>query len=168
MKIIFTLLMCLAPICASAQTSFAQNVYVNISTEAMMKSKDYEGIGANFQLGYKIIPSLYAFADFDGGALTYEKDGLKNHSKLSNLGGGLGYRFFLNDTGLSSIDLKASITTTLGDVDWKSTNYKAGAYLRLSSSKVAPQIGLGYVYCDSRTNGISSRGHVFASIGFSF
>jgi len=70
----------LLPTAIMAQNSFAQNVYVSITTEALMKSKDYEGIGANSQLGYKIIPSLYAFADFDGGYET-ETERIANAEK---------------------------------------------------------------------------------------
>lgn len=165
--IIILLLQCSASI--SAQGSrWLDKLYLDGAMVVTSKSKGFTTIGPDFQLGYKFIPSVYAFVAYNGGISLYKKDGVKDYFKSENLGGGLGYRYYLNGVDKSSLDFKASVTTSVGSVDWKNTTYSVGAYYRLPSRGVGVEFGLGYRYMDSRTTGISSRGGIFGSIGFSF
>jgi len=167
-RTVLSLVVCFVAVIASAQgLSLSDKLYVSMSADVTTKSKGFTSYEAGAQLGYKFTPSLYAFAEWSGGRSVYEKDGLKTHGTMANLGGGLGYRLFLDKNSNGSFDFKGSVTTTIGDRGWKNTIYKAGVYYRLPALKVAPQLGLGYQYIDSRINGVESRGCIFASLGFS-
>jgi len=168
-KLFIIILLVQCSLSISAQSSrWWDKLYLDGSTVVTSKSKGFTTMGLDFHLGYKFIPSVYAFVAYNGGISLYKKDGVKDYFKSENLGGGVGYRYYLNGIDKSSLDFKASVTTSVGNVDWKNTTYTVGAYYRLPSRGVATQLGLGYRYMDSRTAGVSSRGGIFGSIGFSF
>jgi hypothetical protein len=168
MRKLLLIIVCFYSVLVSAQeNSLTNKLYLNVTTDVTTESKGLTSYGADFQLGYKFIPSLYAFATFNGSLSLYDKDGVKDHIKTTNLGGGLGYRLSPNDNTSCCFDIKTSASVSVGNVDWKNTTYEAGVFCRFTSKGLAPQLGLGYRYQDSHTAVVSSRGCIFASLGFS-
>lgn len=143
-----------------------KQLYVNVAADVSTRSKGYNTLGVDIQMGWKLSPNFLAYAVCNGGRTLYEKDEVKDHMQHCNLGGGLGYRQKLSGEH-ESIDYKASVSTSVGNNGWKNTTYDVGVLYRFPSRGVSPQLGIGYRYYDSRTSGVKDHGCVYASIGFS-
>lgn len=153
----------------TATKPLSDKIYINISSDCMLKSKDFSSMGVDFSIGWKFNQHFYVYVVENSAMNLLENKSLnvKDFKASNNLGGGLGYRFFM-ESGLKALDFKIATSTTVGNSKWKYTSYETGLFYRFLSRGLSPQIGLGYRYNDSRTSDFKSHGNLYGSIGFSF
>lgn len=120
------------------------------------------------KLGYKVKPYLSIYADYEN-TYNIEGKGDMRHVYYTNaLGGGGCFDFLSNEDKSVVISLCGSLGTTVGNVDFKQTNYKVGMKVRLSSDKIHPTIEFGYRRIIPRYPNNGNTGGLYATIGICF
>lgn len=141
---------------------------------AHSRYKDIRPLALDLNLGLEFAKRFYVFASNEDYLGLYRADGEKNYFNTYNLGGGISYSLINkakdSNGNLHSLAVKGSVTTSVGNTDWKNTAYTAGLYYRIAhvSAIGAPRIGIGYRYLKSRTTGISDYSGPFVSVGFGY
>lgn len=152
------------------EKSLGERFFMDIKMKAASKDNSTNMVGVGAELGFEITPRLFATANYEGVWNMKEAGGARTWWQTNNIGGGLGYKFYLakNEKSLlQSAALKASLLTSIGGVDWKQTVYEVGAELE-GKGKYKPVIGFGYRHTNSRTTGLPDHNGFYMSIGLRF
>lgn len=176
-KAIFFLSICLfSCLTASAQKAqtktFADRLMLEMGFDATTKQHDVSPFGVSVNAGYRFTPRLYAYARYQGTIGLYENGDIRTYAKTQNVGGGIGYVVH-KETRQSRTDLwslRAQMTGSIGNVDWKNTTYDIGLYWQSKSKcgKVAPTVGIGFRHTNSHTCGWADHNGIFVSVAFGF
>lgn len=154
-----------------ANDSFFDRFMLELGVDAGTKQHDIAPLGVGVNVGYNLSSRFYVYARYQGMMGLYDNDHSRTYFKTQNLGGGLGFTFH-KDTwknGAGLWDLRAQVTNSIGNVDWKNTSYDLGVYWRIKSAgaKVAPMFGIGFRHINSHTTGIRDCNCFYGTIGFS-
>lgn len=147
--------------------SFADRIMGSMEAGFGTKSDGMSVWNFDLQAGYRFVPRVYVFAKLEAMVGLRDNGGAKTYANSCNLGGGLGWRIF--DQEGFGIDLKGSVSSSVGNAEWKNTAYDARFVIRMGTSrKLTPMLSLGYRYADSRTPGISNYSGFVGGFGFCF
>lgn len=180
-KTIFSLILIMQALIAHAQeTSYnsafhSQNLLdrlkleVTASAGTEYKGRSMQMFGAN--IGYEVIPRIYALAHFENVTGLHDIDGIKTYTNTTNIGGGFGIKLFgcenisNRPSRDGSIDLYAMMAASVGSKDWKQTVYEAGLKWKIVKG-ISPTLSLSFRHTNSHTAGIPNHNGVFGTIGF--
>ena len=84
-------------------------------------------------------------------------------SKSCVLGGGLGYTLYQVDN--VGVDLRGTVSSSIGDADWKHVVYDAALIFHVGG-KLKMNLGLGFRHINSRTAGVGNYNGFYGTIGF--
>ena len=167
-------MLAIATVCAAQETSgnnTFNKVFIEAEIEAGTKCHNITPLGYGMNVGYEITNRFMAFAKIESLTGLYEKDDVRTYNQANLLGGGLGFRLLKGDTegpiwekGMMR-DLRAGVTTSVGNCTWKQTDYDACIKLALGSCKVKPTFSLGYRHINSYSNGMPDLDLFFATLG---
>lgn len=151
----------------------ANKLFVEMAAGTGLKQHDVTPVSYSLNIGYNISPKFYVFARMEGLYGLYQKNDIRVYNKSYNLGGGLGYNIWTDNSecklGKSAFDIRTSITSSVGNADWKNTTYDAGIFFYLKNGKdFSPIIGLGFRHVTSRTAGLRDYNCIYASVGLKF
>ncbi len=120
----------------------------------------------DFYLGYKFVPRAYVFIIDQEMFGLREEHGYRTSISTNNLGGGLGYRFYISDRQRTYWDVRGSVAASLADTDWKQTVYD----IRCVWGVVRYGINLsaGFRHINTHKLGMSCVNNIYTSVGFSF
>lgn len=149
---------------SSSTSSFRDKLMMNVEFGTGTKSHDITPMGLGFQAGYRVVPRLAVFADFQGSVNLYNSGGTKTYFKSTTLGGGLEYKLF--SLGNTDFGIQGKIGTSIGNTDWKQTVYDIKLVVRLRRDPSNISFGLGFRHVHSRTEGLKDINGVYATIGF--
>ena len=159
---------------AGAETSaskstmtFADRLFGVLNGGVSTKCNDVTPATFNVKLGYRFIPRVYAFLHAGGLFGFYGEDNGQHYTKSQNIGGGLGYTFWKSKDSMDQLELRGTVASSYGNVDWKHVLYDVGVAYRLGRG-VKMDIGIGYQHISSRTAGIGTYNGFYATIGFGF
>lgn len=148
-------------------SSFLDKLMLDMNFGAGTKCSDVTPLILNMNFGYRFLPRAYAFVRYDGLFGMGEKhEGVRTYTKSTSLGGGLGYTFSRVD--MVDTDLRGSVTSSVGDVDWKHVAYDVTLLFKIGPSRSKFYVGIGYRHVSSRTAGISGYNGVMGTLGFGF
>lgn len=153
-----------------AGDSFFDRFVLELGVDAGSRQHDIAPMGVGVNVGYGLSSRFYLYARYQGMMGLYDNGDSKTYFNTQNIGGGVGFTFHKGtgkgDTGLW--DLRAQITSSVGNVDWKNTSYDVGVYWRIKSksSKVSPVLGIGFRHINSHTAGIRDCNCIYGTIGF--
>lgn len=176
-KFLFVMLAALLvlPMGAFAQTSetsskFLDKCIAEVGVGVGTPNKGYTPLTMNLNLGYNFTPRFYGFVKAEGVLGLYDKDGVKTYTKSPSLGGGLGVRLTNPKTSSDNFDVRASVTNSIGNADWKHTAYNVDViwYSNTSKKKLRPYLGIGFKHINSHTAGIPDYNGVYATVGICF
>ena len=151
--------------------SILDHLTFDLDASVGMENKGMTPTTFNYALGYQLTPRFYAFAKAEGSINLYKKDDVKTYFKSQALGGGVGFKLFNPKTNTQGLDLRFSVTNTIGKTDWKYTAYNADLILYPNNKKkrvFTPYISLGFKHINSHTPGLSNWNGIMATIGFRF
>ena len=150
--------------------SILDHLMFDLDATVGLENKGMTPTTLNFALGYQLTPRFFAFAKTEGSINLYKKDDVKTYFKSQALGGGLGFKLFNPKTTAQGVDLRLSVTNTIGNADWKYTSYNADLilYPNCKKSRSVPYIGLGFRHINSHTSGLSNWNGITGTIGFRF
>ena len=139
--------------------SILEHLTFDLDATVGMENKGMTPTTLNFALGYQLTPRFFAFAKTEGSINLYKKDDVKTYFKSQALGGGLGFKLFNPKTTAQGVDLRLSVTNTIGNADWKYTSYNADLilYPNCKKSRSVPYIGLGFRHINSHTSGLDRK-----------
>lgn len=166
--IIMCLFMCVSSFAQenSEKKSFWDKYWAEIGAGSSGKYHKLKPYTSDVNFGLDITKRFYMYISDENILCLRKKDGERNYFKSYNFGGGVGYSIFAfksesKDSGLN-IDMKAQVTTSVGNADWKNTAYTIGMYYRFtySCTDFQPYFGFGYKYIDSRETGLSNHSRV--------
>ena len=106
---------------------------------------------------------MYAFVHGESIYGHCDADGLKTYVTSQNLGGGLGYTFYKDD--VMAIDLRGTVSTSVGHADWKNVAYDLGVMFRVGRGPLKFDFGVSFRHMSSRTAGIGSYNGAFFTLG---
>ena len=95
----------------------------------------------------------------------------KNYNKTANLGGGIGFEIFPQDISYKSVfEVRASVTRSLGSMDYRHTAYKVGINWLAKPQKrcLTPTIGVGYCLRSFSDKNIHTYNGMYLSLGLRF
>lgn len=146
--------------------SFWDKMVINIDFQKGTKNKGMSPMSFGCQIGYQFVPHLYAFAYYENTVGLYNRNQVKTYTNTPNLGGGLGYRYPIEDDLM--LEFRGLVAASVDNKDWKQTVYDARVLIGLSRCVCRPTFGLGYRHIASHTTGIDNYNGLYASIGISF
>lgn len=153
-------------------SSIADRFYVEFEASSAFKQHHVTPLSASINVGINITSRFYGFVRLETPLGLYKKDDNKAYFNSTNLGGGLGYTLFYehNTKDYICLDLRASVTNSIGNVDWKNTTYDIGLYVRTRTRKsdITPYAGIGFRYINSHTNDIRDIYSPYIAVGLNF
>lgn len=162
-KGIVTMVALAAFVSASAQEaggSWQDNLVGRMEFGVGSQNKDVTPLAGDVQIGYKLLPRLAAFVDYEASVMLADAGGGKTYGRTTNLGGGLGFTF------CKGMELRAKMAASVGHVDLKQTVYDVNVRLFWADWKVSPYVSLGYRHVSSHTAGVDNYNGFFGSFGF--
>lgn len=153
---------------------FFDRAWVELGFSSQSKYHEIKPYATNFNFGFDLTKRLYIFISDENYLGLLKKDNNRDYFKAYNFGGGIGFSFLKNTIDQtdkeSSIDVKTSITTSLGNADWKNTAYSVGLYFRrgYSCTNIKPYIGIGYKFINSHAEDLSDHSSAFLTIGLRY
>ena len=167
-KLLFLLAFLMAMATAGAQNAsnekcFFDKIVINLGVSAGTGCNNMHPLTLNADIGYRFIPRMYAFVHGESIYGHCDADGLKTYVTSQNLGGGLGYTFYKDD--VTAIDLRATVSTSVGHADWKNVAYDLGVMFRAGRGPLKFDFGVSFRHMSSRTAGIGSYNGAFFTLG---
>ena len=82
----------------------------------------------------------------------------------------MGVRLTNPKTSSDNFDVRASVTNSIGNADWKHTAYNVDViwYGNANNKKLRPYLGIGFKHVKSHTAGIPDYNGVYATVGICF
>lgn len=153
-----------------ARSGFLDKYLLEVGVSVGMENKGYTPLMMNVNLGYNFTSRFYGFVKAEGVLGLYDKDGVKTYTKSPSLGGGLGFRLTNPKTSSDNFDVRASVTNSIGNADWKHTAYNVNViwYGNVSKRKTRPYLGIGFKHVNSHTAGIPNYNGIYATVGICF
>ncbi len=176
-RLLFVLMAALLVLPMSAQEhgtetrcSFLDKCLFEVGVSVGMENKGYTPLMMNANLGYNFGSRFYGFVKAEGVLGLYDKDGVKTYTKSPSFGGGLGFRLTNPKNSSDNFDIRASVTNSIGNADWKHTAYKVNViwYGNVSTRKTSPYLGIGFKHVKSHTAGIPNYNGIYAIVGVCF
>lgn len=171
LSIILVVASTLLPARLLAQNSIQSHIplYVSVGAEAGTASHDVSPMAFNAALGWRFQPRMYVFAQVAGLIGLDNRLNQKAYSSTTNIGGGIGYNILPNHLLFSGLDLKCSVTASVGNYEWKNTAYKIGVTIPLTKkSLIKPALDLSYTFYNSRTSALPNISSVSGGISIYF
>lgn len=171
LSIILVVVSTLLPVRLPAQDSTKPHIplYVTVGADAGTSSHDVSPMAFNAALGWRFQPRMYLFAQVSGIIGLDNRLNQHAYSRTANIGGGVGFNLLPDKFLFSGLDLKCSVTTSVGNYEWKNTAYKVGITIPLArKSLIKPALDLSYTYYDSRTSVIPNVSSVSGGISIYF
>lgn len=170
---LFLLVLSVLPIKAQEEkktSSFMDKCLVEVGVNGGFKNKGYAPLTMNVNFGYHFVPRLYAFAKVEGMLHLYDKDGTKTYLRSQDLGGGLGVVLTNPKVNSDAVDLRVSLTNSIGNADWKHTAYDVNViwYVRHAHKRCTPYLGVGFKHINSHSAGIPNYNGVYVTAGIKF
>ena len=167
-KLLFLLAFLMAMATAGAQNAsnekcFFDKIVINLGVSAGTGCNNMHPLTLNADIGYRFIPRMYAFVHGESIYGHCDADGLKTYVTSQNLGGGLGYTFYKD--GVTAIDLRGTVSTSVGHADWKNVAYDLGVMFRVGRGPLKFDFGVSFRHMSSRTAGIGSYNGAFFTLG---
>lgn len=165
-KKIYSVALAALPLMASAQTegttakAWQDNLVARMEFGAGYKNKNVSPMAWNVQLGYRLLPQLGVFADYEAATMLYNGNGVKTYGRTTNLGGGLGFSF------CDYFELRAKMAASVGSVDVKQTVYDVNLRVKWAKWRVSPYVSLGFRHVSSHTTGWNNYNGFYGSLGF--
>lgn len=155
---------------SESHSSFLDKCLLEVGVSVGMENKGYTPLTMNANLGYNFTPRFYGFVKAEGVLGLYDKGGVKTYTKSPSLGGGLGFRLTNPKTSSDNFDVRASVTNSIGNVDWKHTAYNVNViwYGNASKKKSRPYLGVGFKHVKSHTAGVPNYNGIYATVGICF
>lgn len=148
---------------ASNEKSFVDKLVINLGVSAGTGCDNLRPLTLNADIGYRFVPRLYAFVHGEGIFGHRDAEGLKTYVTSQNLGGGLGYTFFKDEA--MAIDLRGTVSTSVGHADWKNVAYDLGVMCRVGRGPLKFDFGVSFRHMSSRTAGMGSYNGAFFTLG---
>lgn len=180
-KTIFSLILVMQAMILHAQeTSYKSAFYsqtvldrmkIDITASAGSENKGHRMTTFGANIGYELIPRVYALAHYENVTGLHDIEGIKAYTTTTNVGGGFGIKLFVSEnTGKSpsrdnSIDLYGMMSASVGSTEWKQTVYEAGIKWRIVRG-ISPTLGLSFRHTNSHTAGMPNHNGIFGTIGF--
>ena len=147
--------------------TFADRVFGVLNAGVGTKCNDVTPAMFNAKIGYRFIPRVYAFVHAGGLFGFYGEDHGQRYTKSQNVGGGLGYTFWKSKDSTDRLELRGTVASSYGNVDWKHVLYDVGVAYRLGRS-IKMDVGIGYQHISSRTAGIGTYNGFYITLGFGY
>lgn len=140
-------------------------IVFDLNLDAGTSCNNMAPVTLNVSIGYRFIPRLYAYARIGGMLGLYStKDGdARAYTRSPAAGGGIGCNVFR--IGRTDIDLTGTVTSSIGNADYKHVAYEATALLRFRLDKAELHIGLGFKHISSRSSGFNGYNGLIGTIG---
>lgn len=145
-KIGIMMLLCMLAIGVQAQEERCPLHYEG-SFSMGASSKDLSFMGANIDLGYSPVNRLSIHALAHSDFFIPKLGATKDYNNAVNLGGGIGYQLLNNKNWrMGTLELRGTLTTSLGSSTYKNTSYGVGLYFYKHSNvqRFQPVIGIGF------------------------
>lgn len=148
-------------------SSFLDKFFIDLNVGAGTKCSGVTPMSLDANIGYRFFPRAYAFVR-TGGLLGLgdEHEGVREYTRSPLLGGGLGYTLCRMD--MANIDVRSSVTSSVGNADWKHVAYEATLLFKLGACRSKFYVGLGYRHISSRTAGIGTYNGLVGTLGIGF
>ena len=146
---------------ASNESKFVDRLVAELNVGVGTKCHGVSPLELSANLGYRFIPRMYAFVRGLYG-LSDDNHG-QTYSKSCVLGGGLGYTLYQVDN--VGVDLRGTVSSSIGDADWKHVVYDAALIFHVGG-KLKMNLGLGFRHINSRTAGVGNYNGFYGTIGF--
>lgn len=172
MKKVFIFLFAMgASVAAMAQgTANSSKFYFDAGFEAGTPFKKLTPLSFDLTVGYRLTNTFGVFAKGKQLWGMYKDGDYRTYFDSRNLGGGVYYNFFKEAATANTWSANASVTTSIGNVNWKNTSYDIGVSYTIGGNGKAlnTTFGLGYRFINSRTDGMNNWNGLFARIGIGF
>lgn len=167
-KLLFLLAFLMAMATAGAQNAsnekcFFDKIVINLGVSAGTGCNNMHPLTLNADIGYRFIPRMYAFVHAGGLYGLSDDNHGQTYSKSCVLGGGLGYTLYQVDN--VGVDLRGTVSSSIGDADWKHVVYDAALIFHVGG-KLKMNLGLGFRHINSRTAGVGNYNGFYGTIGF--
>lgn len=167
-KLLFLLALLMAMATAGAQNAsnekcFFDKIVINLGVSAGTGCNNMHPLTLNADIGYRFIPRMYAFVHAGGLYGLSDDNHGQTYSKSCVLGGGLGYTLYQVDN--VGVDLRGTVSSSIGDADWKHVVYDAALIFHVGG-KLKMNLGLGFRHINSRTAGVGNYNGFYGTIGF--
>ena len=167
-KLLFLLAFLMAMATAGAQNAsnekcFFDKIVINLGVSAGTGCNNMHPLTLNADIGYRFIPRMYAFVHAGGLYGLSDDNHGQTYSKSCVLGGGLGYTLYQVDN--VGVDLRGTVSSSIGDADWKHVVYDAALIFHIGG-KLKMNLGLGFRHINSRTAGVGNYNGFYGTIGF--
>lgn len=167
-KLLFLLALLMAMATAGAQNAsnekcFFDKIVINLGVSAGTGCSNMHPLTLNADIGYRFIPRMYAFVHAGGLYGLSDDNHGQTYSKSCVLGGGLGYTLYQVDN--VGVDLRGTVSSSIGDADWKHVVYDAALIFHVGG-KLKMNLGLGFRHINSRTAGVGNYNGFYGTIGF--
>ncbi len=150
---------------------FANRLFLDYRLVASPEYHDMSPLGLNVRLGYKVLPQLSLYTSFEGTlGLVEQRNSMGTYYGSNNLGGGLNVNLLKPGKSwalFKTMDLHATVGTTVGHNDWKYTLYEGGLTFS-AGRRSCMTYGLGYRVLHSRTDVLGDHRGVYFTIGYRF
>ncbi len=131
---------------------------------------------ADFTLGFQVTERLSLMATCQGVLALYKDDVTRTYFESNyGLGGGVGFTLFRGKSGASffnsncALDLHAKVVASVGNVDWKYTQYDFGLTLYDYHRRgIYIPVTVGFRSIDSRTPGLRNYNNIYLRVAFGF
>jgi len=180
MKRIMTLSLCVCTamlfcavdaIAQSTKDGITNPLHIEASLGAGTPCKNNMPIDVSIDLSYTFAKK-YSIHATTQTSYFLPKDGITtNYNRTTNLGGGFGYVFLPQKKDqLGDFELRALVTTSVGDSEFKNTSYNIGIYWYGHSEKhrLVPLVGVGYNFKTFSNNNLSNYNGAYFSLGLRF
>ena len=180
-KTIFSLILVMQAMILHAQETSYKSAFnsqsaldrmkIDITASAGSENKGHRMTTFGANIGYELIPRVYALAHYENVTGLHDIEGIKAYTTTTNVGGGFGIKLFVSEnTGKSpsrdnSIDLYGMMAASVGSTEWKQTVYEAGIKWRIVRG-ISPTLSLSFRHTNSHTAGMPNHNGVFGTIGF--
>lgn len=154
---------------------FFDGTWIEADITGSTKSHDTKPMSIGFGWGFDISKRLYICLREENIICLYDNEEKDNtYIKTRNLGGAVGYSFYLDKDEdnyvLNKFDIRAQITNSVGKVDLKNTAYSVGLYFRhkYRCTRFENFFGIGFRHINSHTSGIKNHNGVYAVFGIRY
>lgn len=148
---------------ASNESKFVDRLVAELNVGVGTKCNGVSPLELSANLGYRFIPHMYAFVHAGGLYGLSDDNHGQTYSKSCVLGGGLGYTLYQVDN--VGVDLRGTVSSSIGDADWKHVVYDAALIFHVGG-KLKMNLGLGFRHINSRTAGVGNYNGFYGTIGF--
>ena len=146
-------------------------LHFEASLGAVTPSKDIMPFDATFDLNYTFGNKFSLHAIASTSYFIPKEGSTSDYNHATNLGGGIGYIFLpQKNDNLGDVEIRATVTASVGSSDFKNTSYKIGIHWYGHSERhsLVPTVGIGYSFKDFSKKNMPNTNGAYFTLGLRF